>query len=88
MNRAVFLLASLPLLTVIPSDRNHPDQSPAAIPPDADPGRGMTGMRNRRYGEVLIVRQNFLKLNVKVYATSGLNECPPPTSGTSSTPQS
>jgi len=75
MKRALSLLASLPLVAVIPS-AGTPASQPPAVPADANPGKGMTGMRNARYGEVLIVRQNFLKLNVKVYSTSGLNECP------------
>ena len=76
MKRALCVLASLPLASVIPSAGNQPSQSPAAAPRDAVTSTGMTGMRNARYGEVLIVRQNFLKLNVKVYSTSGLNVCP------------
>jgi hypothetical protein len=76
MKHALSLLASLPLAVVIPSAGNQISQSPAAGPADAIPGKELTGMCNARYGEVLIVRQNFLKLNVKVYSTSGLNECP------------
>ena len=33
-------------------------------------------LRNYRYGEVLAVRRDFLRLNVKVYNTIGLNDCP------------
>ena len=76
MKRALVVLASLPLVSVIPSAGNQPSKSPSATPPDPATIKGMTGMRNARYGEVLIVRQNFLKLNVKVYSTSGLNACP------------
>jgi pimeloyl-ACP methyl ester carboxylesterase len=32
--------------------------------------------RNYRYGEVLMVTQNFLKLKVKAFSTIGLNDCP------------
>jgi epoxide hydrolase 4 len=36
----------------------------------------VTDFRNLRYGEVLTVTQDFLKLKVKVFNTIGLNDCP------------
>ena len=33
-------------------------------------------LRNCRYGEVIAARQDFLRLNIKVYNTIGLNDFP------------
>jgi hypothetical protein len=76
MRRSILLLASLPLLTVIPSAGSEASRFPGAVLTDEASGKNGTGMRNVRYGEVLIVKQKFLTLHVKVYSTSGLNNCP------------
>lgn len=45
------------------------------VPPAAR-AQTMTGLRNYRYAEVLLVSQQWLTLKVEVYNTLGYNECP------------
>lgn len=49
---------------------------PAAVHAQAPATQAMTGLRDYRYGEVLLVRQTWWTLTVEVYNTLGYNECP------------
>lgn len=53
-----------------------------AVAPGANPGsaivfsKGVGGLRDKRYCEIIYGNRDFLSLKVKVYNTQGLNECP------------
>jgi hypothetical protein len=48
----------------------------AAVPPAAAEEGEVSGVRDRRYCEILVVRRAGLKLEGDVYSTFGLNDCP------------
>src|SRR5215813_10791293 len=49
----------------------------AALPSSAKAEEGeVSGVRDRRYCEILVVRRAGLKLEGDVYSTFGLNDCP------------
>jgi hypothetical protein len=49
----------------------------SALAPSTAAGAEVTGVRDRRYCEILIVRRAGLTLEADVYNTLGLNDCPP-----------
>jgi hypothetical protein len=49
----------------------------SALAPAAADEREVSGVRDRRYCEILIVRRAGLTLEADVYNTLGLNDCPP-----------
>src|SRR5215470_15970919 len=48
----------------------------AALPSSATAEDEVSGVRDRRYCEILVVRRSGLKLEADIYSTFGLNDCP------------
>ena len=69
---SLFLMAGLSLAFLLSACGSQPAQAATTTAATGS----ITGLRDTRYCEVIPVTQNFLTLQVKVYNTIGLNDCP------------
>ncbi|MBT8537054.1 hypothetical protein G6715_04590 [Polynucleobacter paneuropaeus] len=74
MTNKIYLL----LMTLVISSgfTAHAGNSDATVEKLSSDSVSVSGLRNQRYCEVLYGNRSFLTLELKVFSTEGLNECP------------